>query len=513
MQEAKELKNKIDTFLDNRKYNEAFDELEYQFSEFAEKEKDNLYLLAEIAGSYINLGSEAYNKEAVIKGLQLFNDNKEVFKKCIREDSIDYCLGNGYHALYKISIHNKSEFFPRPDAVREYLFDAKQAYLKSFKKVDLKNLNEYSIQVLTNLGNNLNHSGRIVEALQLFDTVLEFNPNFPQALVSKADGLLYMLRATNSEITISLFLEIYNLFTKALKSPIHLDVIKRTVESGLQRSKAFLQAHDFDFTKISEEEELNKIEYQKHPKEVKYYLDNYLSLSAHGLYCKCNGAKIDNLVIGYPGLITIDKKIIHMELLHNRIKSEFSLSRSLYFDYLFKENNDNVHYEDLSFDIQNGIKYEKLRTSFRLCFGILDKIAEGICYLFDLDVGEKENIYFESFWNHYKEKSDRWEKINSFNNIHLTALFSIACDLNKKNGEFGFYKVWRNRIEHGVFSITKSSNTKLNLISEKQFSAHTSKEDFELKTKHLLQLTRSAIFSYVFCAREELIMKDKKSRR
>ena len=41
--------------------------------------------------------------------------------------------------------------------------------------------------------------------------------------------------------------------------------------------------------------------------------------------------------------------------------------------------------------------------NFRLCFGILDKIAEGICYLFDLDVGENENIYFESFWQHYKE--------------------------------------------------------------------------------------------------------------
>lgn len=296
---------------------------------------------------------------------------------------------------------------------------------------------------------NLNHSGRIVEALQLFDIVLKFNPNFPQALVSKADGLLYMLRAANTEITISLFLEVHNLFTKALKSPIHLDVIKKTVESGLQKSKAFLQDNNFDFTKIGEEEELNKIEYQKHPKEIKYYLDNFLSLSEHGLYCKCNGAKIDNLVIGYPGLITNDKKIIHLEILHNRIKSKFSLSIRLYFDYLFKESSDNIHYEDLSFDIQNGIKYEKLRTSFRLCFGILDKIAEGICYLFDLDVGEKENIYFENFWNHYNDKSDRWKKINSFNNIHLTALFSIAYDLNKKKWRIWIYR--RFSVRKGMF--------------------------------------------------------------
>ena len=90
--------------------------------------------------------------------------------------------------------------------------------------------------------------------------------------------------------------------------------------------------------------------------------------------------------------------------------------------------------------------------------------------------------------------------------MNLTALYSIACDLNKKNGEFGFYKKWRNKLEHGVFSLTKSKYNE-KLFESNMFIETTSEENFEAKTKHLLQLTRSAIFSFVFCARNELITK------
>ncbi len=227
-----------------------------------------------------------------------------------------------------------------------------------------------------------------------------------------------------------------------------------------------------------------------------------MSLSEHGLYCKCNGAKIDNLAIGFPGFATNDKKIIQLELMNNRIKSEFTLARQLFFDFLNQNQNDNMHYENLVNGIVNGIKYEQLRTSFRLCFGILDKIAEGLCYLFDLEIREGENIYFESFWNSNKNP-DRWIKINEFKNIHLTALYSIACDLNKKNGEFGFYKQWRNRIEHGLFSLTDSEFDKS--WEDDIYSINTTAYNFEVKTKHLLQLTRASVFSFVLCARHELI--------
>lgn len=505
MLEASELKEKINILLDQRRYNDALQELDLLTDSFIENKNDDLYLLAEIAGSYITLGSEAYNLSAVNKGLSIFQDNRETLTTAITEDSIDYCLANGFHAIYKITIQEKDNFFPYPESVKDSLFDAKQSYLKAFKKINLDELNDYSIQVLTNLGNNLNHSGRIVEALQLFDMVLTHNPTFPQAVVSKADGLRYMLQTTNCPITISLFAEIYRLFNIASEQKIILEEIKETVELGKKKSAEFLTFNNIEIDKLGKEFDLNNEEYQNHPENIKFFLDNYLSLSEHSLYCKCNGAKIDDLAIGFPGFVTTNKKIIQLELLNNRLKSEFSLARQLYFDYIKRNQIDNVHYENVVNGIENGLKAEYLRTSFRQCFGILDKIAEGLCLLLDLEVKDRENIYFESFWNP-RNNPERWTKINEFENIHLTALFSIACDLNKKNGEFGFYKQWRNKLEHGLFSLTNSDYEVNNLENEK-FSVKTSTINFENKTKHLLQLTRASIFSFVFCVRHELLTK------
>lgn len=503
MQEAIKLRDKITTLLDQSRYNEALEELNIQADIFIDNKKDDLFLLAEIAGSYITLGSESYNITSVEKGLSIFQINREILKTAITEDSIDYCLGNGFHAIYKITIQEKDNFFPNPENVKDSHFDAKQSYLKAFKKIKLDELNDYSIQVLTNLGNNLNHSGRIVEALQLFDMVLIHNPTFPQAVVSKAVGLQYMLHITNCPITISLFAEMYRLYNIASQQNIFLEEIRQTVELGKEKSANFLTNNNIKLDTLKKEFTLNNEEYQNHPENLKFFLDNFLSLSEHSLYCKCNGAKIDDLAIGFPGFETTDVKIIQLELLNNRIKSEFSLARQLYFDFLNQNQIDNIHYENAVNGIVNGIKYEQLRTSFRQCFGILDKIAEGLCYLFDLEIKEGENIYFESFWNS-NNKPDRWTFINEFKNIHLTALYSIACDLNKKNGEFGFYKQWRNRIEHGLFSLTNTDYIDKDWEYEK-FSTKTTTENFESKTKHLLQLTRASIFSFVFCVRHELI--------
>ncbi|HUH75478.1 MAG TPA: LA2681 family HEPN domain-containing protein [Chitinophagales bacterium] len=506
MQNALKLKEKINILLDHNKYDEAMKELSIQTKISIEKENPNLFLFAEIAGSYISLGDESNNILAVNKGIAIFQENREILKSVISEDSLDYCLGNGFQAIYKIKTQNIDNYFVKPENIRDELFDAKQSYLKVFKKINLDYLDDFAIKILTNLGNNLNHSGRIVEALQLFDIVLNHKPKFPEAVVSKADGLRYMIQSTDCPKTLWLYSEIYKLYSIASENKIVIEEINKNVEWGKKEFGQLLIDNDINLDTLENEFELNEIEFKNHPEDIKFYLENFMNLSEHSLYCKCNGAKTDDLTIGYPGYKTNDKRIIQLELLNNRIKSEFSLAKNLYFDFTKQTQKDNVHYENVLNGIVNGIKYEKLRTSFRLCFGILDKIAEGICYLLELEIKEGEKIYFESFWKTSKN-AQRWIKINSFQNIHLTALYSIASDLNKKNGEFGFYKQWRNKLEHGLFSLT-NKNYINDDVNENQFSIKTSSDDFENKTKHLLQLTRASIFSFVFCVRHELITKN-----
>lgn len=503
MESIVEFTENVSNLLNLRKYKEALEILD---SKLASISDTDYYWLAPIAGLLIDLGGESSNKNIVEKGLQIIVNNQAMLKDYVTENSFNYCLGNGFQALYKISTEKTKNFYPTPEKI-DTLFEAKQYFFKSFKTLDLNNLDNFSIQVLTNLGSNLIHSGRVVESLQLFDSVLQYNPNFFYAQAAKADALLSMIKISQCPLTIALYAEIYRLFNEAEKHHIYFEESKFRIKRGKEYVFNFLSENKFDVSKIPMELELNDIEYNNHPEKLKFFLDNFLGLSEHSLYCKCNGAEKDNLTIGYQGLKTNDKKLIQLELLCDRLKSEFSLAKELLFEYLNSKNEkkENTHYENLIDGILNGITYEKLRTSFRLCFGILDKIAEGICYLYNFSVNKNEAIYFESFWSR-KRNNTRWNEINKANNINLTALYSIACDLDKTSGEFGFYKQWRNKLEHGLFSLN-SYEYDQNKWEDEKFSLKTNVLSFETETLRLLQLTRSAIFSFVFCVRQELLKK------
>lgn len=151
-----------------------------------------------------------------------------------------------------------------------------------------------------------------------------------------------------------------------------------------------------------------------------------------------------------------------------------------------------------------------LRTSFRLCFGILDKIAHAICELFDISDPD-EPLAFERFWKPRgkrlsQKQQERWGKINAIENYSLLALYSQATDLNSYSGEWGDFKKWRNALEHEILILTNGSGKPIDpfkAISSSRRIVAVDYNEFKNTTIHLLQLTRSAIFNFVFCVRTE----------
>lgn len=508
--EVQNLQEFVENHLNERKYTILEKELVSRLEELDEREEVDLLVFAELAGAFVSLGSESNNKKAVETGLRLFLDNEEVLEEGgITKDSFYYCLGNAYSALYKISISNMTEWYITPELIKGHLFDAKQYYFKAFKNIDLHNLDKFSVQILSNLAGNLTQSGRIVEALQLVDMVLKFNPNFPQALVHKVDILVMMTEAFKWGPTKSMFAEILNLTVQFLEEnsspPAY---IQTRVEEINTRTKQILESIDFDLSTMESEFELNKKEYQSHPEELKFYLDNFLTLSEHSLYCKCNSVRLDKLFIGFEGYVFNDRKIARLEHVLNRIKSEFSFARKQLFEYIHYESLDFTEYQNFGrHSLQYGVDTEKLRISFRMCFGILDKIALGLLHLYDLELGKNENVYFDRFWNGNRAPKGRWGKLNKFKNIHLTALYSMACDLNKENGEFHYYKKWRNLLEHDMLSIIPmiSSGENLDIFDSSVLKDNCREDEFKENSLHLLQMVRAAIFSFAFCCREELL--------
>jgi len=205
--------------------------------------------------------------------------------------------------------------------------------------------------------------------------------------------------------------------------------------------------------------------------------------------------------------------VVPMEIVLNRLKSEFSFARRLYFEYVNNERNHELLHESCFSELFNdellGLDVEKLRTAFRLCFGILDKIGVAICQLCDL-YPPNGNVYFQSFWQ--LDRDNRRGKFNKHKNPGLLALYSIATDLNdKKHGEWSFLKNWRNNLEH-EFVVVYKSETPSDIYNSYGFMKDMifiKEEEFIEHLKRLLQLTRSAIFSFVFTVRDKA-MNEKK---
>jgi len=264
-----------------------------------------------------------------------------------------------------------------------------------------------------------------------------------------------------------------NNFAIAAKSKNVPDWYIRQWEAKRDRLQNKLKKHGYTEKDIEHDVELTKTEADSHSDYRKFCLKHSLCLSEHSLYCDCIGADRDNLTIPKTSGPIGGDDVPIMELRLNRIKSEYAIARLLFYESSeinqkkWEPYNKEVSFTELYEDEAVGHRPEMLRTSFRLCFGILDKIAHAVSELFDLSDPD-EPLAFERFWRPRgkglsKKQKGRWEKINQIENFPLLALYSQATDLNYQVGEWGNFKVWRNALEHEGLILIQSSDKPLDI--------------------------------------------------
>jgi tetratricopeptide (TPR) repeat protein len=508
MKNFEKLKSDVHFLMDQGDYPSAKNAILSAIEMADKKSEDYIMFLATSAGLFIDLGFETYDKEAAEAGVKILTESEEYFNGVLSKQSYNYCFANGMSALYRIQ-KNQENVLPTLEMVKPFLAQAKNYYFKAYKEIDLSAINGIDLQILTNLGNNLSNSGRIIEAIRLYNSVLKVNPDFAQSLIGCAENLDYWLRISFCPNTISLYLKVFTLFEKGL----HFGLMppNQTAYSKTQREKyrTLLSKAEFDFSNIEQELKLNAEEYEQHSSLRKFCINNYLTLNEHSNYCNCSAASNDDLSIVHEGISVYGDKVGKMELLLNRLKSEFHMARKLYFEGISNlGDSTEVLFSELMDREKISEEVEKVRTSFRLCFGIFDKIAHGLCYFFELPQKENENIYFESFWN-TKRCLERWEKLKEMRNPHLVALYSIANDFNSKEGEFAFYKQWRNKLEHNnLILVDVNVDSDLNeLFTDNTFVTKVSYSTFKEQALHLLQICCAAIYSYTYAIRTESLQK------
>lgn len=500
------LDRKILDLMNKDKYKEASNIIYEHLYDHSFKREEEYLLGARL----IDIGSETFDENSIRDGLNIIIKTKS--KANVTEASHEYNLGNAKNALYYI-LRREKKFKYNLNSIK-LNNEAKNHYWKAFK-LTADNKEDMPLGYLTNLANTLDVSGRVVEALQFYDLVLNRNPEFPQANIAKAQALLWLNRITQ-RYSITLLYQTYENFTTALKS----DKMPPHLKKRFQEERELVINSLLKHGKLPKEIKIDKIqtymEFHNHSSYRKFCLKNLLGLSEHSLYCYCNAAKKDDLTIASIAKYNEIEIVPRMELLLNRIKLEFSLARLLYYQAVsslptwekWETYEEDIVYTNLLNCEKKNLKTEMLRTCFIKSLGILDKIAYGICDLFDV-ADKKENVNFLNFWKPHsksEKQQNRWEDLNkvSEKNFPLIALYSIACDLNLKEGEWKELKNLRNSLEHRVVIITDTEQkiSKINL-DLKDFFTHISYPEFSQKSLQLLQFCRAAIFYFVFCVRTE----------
>lgn len=470
------------------------------------------FLKGKLAGFLIDIGSEGQIEKPIRDGIDIYQKHRDAFCKFIHEGSIEYNLGNAKSGLF--SIQRLKPDFKFVPANIEILTEAKNHYWRAYKLLPNDDLT-FKKQLLTNLANALDTSCRVIEALHYYDQVLEEDPEFPQANASRGEALIWLNHISGS-YSINQLWQAMNAYATAAKSKDVPDWYVRKWEKKRDELQVKLEKHGFTEEDIDHDLDCTKAEADSHSNYRKFCLKYSLCLSEHSLYCNCIGADKDNLTIPKSSAPIGGEHIPKMELRLNRMKSEYALARLLYYESLEinRENwnpfDNEVSFTELYEDEAVGLRPEMLRTSFRLCFGILDKIARAVSEFFSLS-DPNESIVFESFWRPRgkrlnKKQQERWDKINSIENFSLLALYSQATDLNSKEGEWSNFKKWRNYLEHESLILTRTSNKPLDIYGALKKSSRIIRVnylEFQEKTLHLLQLTRSAISNFVFCVRME----------
>lgn len=459
-----------------------------------------------MAGFLIDLGEDAVRPELIEEGAEVFEACSETIADLVGTHAVDYCLGNAKYGLYKHAVRQGQVKF-KPENLG-LLLEAKDYFWRAVRAIEQSG-EKAAPQIYINLGNTLDSSGRVIEAIRCYDRALRIDPSFGMANINRGIAL-ETLNKMSDTFTVNQVQQQKRHFVAAIADARVPERERATARTHLEQVEKVLGHLDAGET-VEEHEEHVKKEIKAASPFRRFCIEQNLALNEHALYCRCIGAQSDSLRIPKSTQPIGGEFVPAMELLLNRIRAEFGLARMLYYRYIHGDG-DTAEYEpeysELFDNEELGLHTELLRTSFRLCFGILDRIAFAVCMLFDL-AEKDEHIYFESFWKKPRPKTakqkERWQKINDTQNWGLVALYSQATDLSTRRGEWRHYKDWRNRLEHEALVLT-SGELDLGPWVAREAGDRLEAVDidvFEKETLHLLQMTAAAIFYFTYCVRAE----------
>jgi tetratricopeptide (TPR) repeat protein len=414
---------------------------------------------------------------------------------------LHYFLGNAWSNLRSVDKKGTPESWnwEQPEIEQEVT-----NFRLALNNPQFESCHEYRrCQILTNLGNLMNHVGRFVEAQEYLNKALKIIPTFGMGLASRGATLSdYARSIPRRHDAIMILDESERMLTDALDSQMihsaareHYVEKLRIVQTLQERNRK--GQHRFNFHKslgASKEESEYRIWCLRQTLFLNYLNDITDETFAAG----------DNVIL--PSLTRQIGEGLHFEGLYNQLKQEFVSARYLYFE---ATNNMSVHFSDkrvVLYDTMDcpshSLAIEKVKTAYRVAYSLFDKIAFFLNVYLELGIDERL-VTFRTLWyaDRQKKRGLRPE-FTQRKNWPLRGLFWLSKDIFEDEPGFRAaiepdaqeLKSIRDHIEHKYLKVLEFGDPPfLSDSLRDQLALTVSRQDLYRKTLHVLKVARAAL--------------------
>lgn len=416
-----------------------------------------------ISQLYRDLGFKIGNISYLDKAI----DNFEEFNKSDFED-INFSLGTAYALKYRV-LKEKPNYLTK-DYKNHLLFKSKKVLNEELSKNENVNLRK----TLINLANVYDDIGRDIEAIDLYEEIID-QCGSAYALLNKGISLYnYSMFLNNPTPILSDAYGFFKLISNNPKSSVELK----------QKADFYIGKIKFLFDEnILEEHVANDLE---RPTDetfksfmTNYCLDNRLYLNL------CNFCQICENSIG--DTIGIDKMFEDIlnkcgddlfsvlssylnQLKMDYVSARFLLILSQYEGFDLDFITEHVNITETQFNEEYDFKIQLLKDSFENFFNVLDKIAYFMNDYLKLGI-DSDKVDFRKIWYKYDKKKKRFnfnvinEKLIKMENKGLTALYDIFLEVEWDN-EKEYLRKTRNSLTHKYLRISETPNENSKTIEE-----------------------------------------------
>lgn len=449
-------------------------------------------------------GAEDRGEEVGLRAAIQLCDEVEPDLAAVNIPLLLYFRANAYSALLKLSRRDRQWDWREPD-LEAQIFDLRRAAAhQEFAKL----AKPRRLQVLTNLGNCLNHLGRSIEALEVYDRALTIDAKFGMALGNLGLARSYFARSLFDRGHVDVGMMLADEALRATQSgPVFWDSINYQDAKRTFAERADWIEERLDVKALRKSANLEKWSLGQSKAERTYRtwaLRNRLfinPLNVLGVY-----------PIGAADVLTLPSHQTNVGdppqyiAWFNQMVQEFVAARLFFYEGAVSGLR---HFADRNVTLIDTLDYpafsisvEKIRLSFRSTYSLLDKIAGFLNRYLNLGIAP-EQVTIRTLWHDKKMLRQQFE---TRPNWHLRGLYwlsrDIADDYNDDaksalEPEARELKKLRRVLEHRCLVFRDIDVGSMGIVET------TSLAKFEAQTLKLLKLVRAALIHLALAVHQE----------